>query len=1087
MAVCLLYLVSGLAGTVSAEHTQVVETTNITYINGDWLINDSQNRTNETIVLTGNLVVGFGGNLTFRNVTLMMNSTSDGQYQIEVQNGGTMNILDLDDDNTTTTDASNITSYNPNYEYIFRVRDGASFIMNNSELHECGYGPFLSLDNYGLYIQTSNAILRYNFISQCYYGIILYNSDAILSNNTIEWCDTGIMATAWSNGTIENNIISWSNTYGIWVHGVNNINPQPSNPLVKNNYIMKTGRDVLNKGVGIQILNSCRPIIRNTTVDDWGEDGMFLFSNSAPTIDNIVLDGKLGNYGIVGGGSNNWVNITNGTISNCMINEMALTETYVMLTNVSFDPSEIAFGDSVSNLTAHWFLHTYINDTKNNPILNVTIRIYDNSNGTYDWNFTTGTNGRVDWAVLREYYQTQSTLIDYSPYNITVSKPGYSTGYAEIEMNQSRYISFTLQDIQPPEINHTPVASANIGQPINITANITDNAVVDAVYLNYTGVNSTNYNVSMNKWNGNWSCEIPGQSNKEFVDYFIWCNDTSGNANMTNVYQIQIQDVTDPEINHTPVVSANVLNSINITANVTDDLAVNQVFLNYTGINGTNYNVSMNQWNGNWSFEIPGQTSTGIIEYFIWANDTSDNDNMTTINQIQISDITEPKINHAPVLSKNIGEAINITANITDEVGVNIVYLNYTDVHGVNQNITMNKWNGNYSLNIPGQSNSGFVSYFIWANDSSDNDNRTIIYQIQIFDITDPEINHVPVTSSNISEVINITANITDDVSVNSVYLNYTGVNGINYNVSMNKLNENYSYEISGQDTIGTINYFIWTNDSDGNDNQTQVYQIQILDVVKPEIEHSSVTSANVSETINITAQITDDIEVDSVYLNYTGTDGLNHNVSMDAWNGNWSYDIPGQASAGVIEYFIWANDTSGNSNLTGIYQVQINEVMIPDTTPPIIISKSPIGINVSITTTITITFNESMDTSSVQSAITISPAIQISGYSWNVDNTALTITPSGNLSYNTTYNVTIEIGAKDIAGNALENQDSWAFTTELQPITTGPDDGGIGEYWWIIVIIVATTMIGIFVYWQSRKNGDEEEPEEEIEEKSQE
>jgi hypothetical protein len=207
----------------------------------------------------------------------------------------------------------------------------------------------------------------------------------------------------------------------------------------------------------------------------------------------------------------------------------------------------------------------------------------------------------------------------------------------------------------------------------------------------------------------------------------------------------------------------------------------------------------------------------------------------------------------------------------------------------------------------------------------------------------------------------------------------------------------------------------------------------------------------------------------------------------MDAWNGNWSYDIPGQASAGVIEYFIWANDTSGNSNLTGIYQVQINEVMIPDTTPPIIISKSPIGINVSITTTITITFNESMDTSSVQSAITISPAIQISGYSWNVDNTALTITPSGNLSYNTTYNVTIEIGAKDIAGNALENQDSWAFTTELQPITTGPDDGGIGEYWWIIVIIVATTMIGIFVYWQSRKNGDEEEPEEEIEEKSQE
>ncbi|MFO7671461.1 MAG: exo-alpha-sialidase [Bacteroidales bacterium] len=43
-------------------------------------------------------------------------------------------------------------------------------------------------------------------------------------------------------------------------------------------------------------------------------------------------------------------------------------------------------------------------------------------------------------------------------------------------------------------------------------------------------------------------------------------------------------------------------------------------------------------------------------------------------------------------------------------------------------------------------------------------------------DTTPPEISPTPVTSANVFDTINITANITDDVSVNAVYLNYTGV-----------------------------------------------------------------------------------------------------------------------------------------------------------------------------------------------------------------------------------------------------------------------------------------------------------------------
>jgi|GEM_PF-1161423 len=788
----------------------------------------------------------------------------------------------------------------------------------------------------------------------------------------------------------------------------------------------------------------------------------------------------------------------------------------------------------------------------------------------------------LDWrsGIANEIYYRNSTdegdnwgtevRLTYDGASITTPKIASTYDFTHIVWRDERdgnreiyYKRYEIPDINPPKINHVPILTAYIGQQTNITVNITDDVSVNKVLLNYTGVNATNYNVSMNRWNGNWSYDIPGQNNIGTVQYFIWANDTSGNANMTAVYSIPIYDVTSPEINHLPVASANIFDVINITANITDNVAVNQVFLDYTGVNGTPSNVSMNKWDGNYSFDIPGQTNTGFVDYFIWVNDTSDNDNMTLVKQIQINDLTKPRINHAPVISANIDELINITANITDDIDVNKVFLNYTDVHGVNQNITMNQWGGNYSFEIPGQSNSGFVSYFIWANDTSDNDNRTITYQIQIIDITDPEINHAPITSANIRDTINITANVTDDVNVNSVYLNYTGVNGTNYNVSMNKWNGNYSYEIPGQNTVGNVQYFIWANDSDGNDNRTVEHSIQINDVVKPEINHVPVVSANVGKLINITAKITDDVEVDKVYLNYIDVAGNNYNLSMNKYNDDWSYEITGQNDIGIISYFILANDTSGNDNQTILYQVQILDVVKPefgaflvsqldddtlnitievtddvavdtvfinytdlqgvnhnvsmpqwnnnwsyampwlyqevgeiecffwandtsgntnrsfecsialsDIYPPSVVSHTPSGINISISTVITITFDEPMNRISVQNAVTISPTIQISGYSWNADNTTLTITPLGNLSYNTTYNITVGTGAKDLAGNNLASGYSWEFTTQTEPIIYNPN-GGIGEYWWIILILIVAIIITIYLFYRFRKEKD--------------
>jgi parallel beta-helix repeat protein len=520
MAVCLLYLVSGLAGTVSAEHTQIVETTNITYINGDWLINDSQNRTNETIVLTGNLVVGFGGNLTFRNVTLMMNCTSDGQYQIEVQNGGTMNTLDLDDDNTTTTDASNITANNSNYEYKFRVRTGANFTMRNSELHECGYGPFLAVDNYGLFIQTDNAIIEYNLISQNYIGVILYSSDAVVSNNTIGWNErTGIHSMIWSNGTIINNLIDSNKVYGINVDGGSNSDPKPANNLIINNKIVNTGQGTTTaNAIHVQIY-SC-PIIKNNEIIDYTEDAVYFGEWCQVTIDNLTINADGGNYGLASS-SCRYVTISNCSMNNTSLWDLSLATAYYKMINCTFNQSKVIFQGTDSNLTMNWFLNTYINDILGNPIPNANIRIQDNANGTFDENVTTDSNGFLNWTILTEYFQKDingdkdgddpGERIDYSPYNITVSKPGYQTAYAEVEMNESKYITITLEPIlTPAQTNLTLFPGWNLISLPVLQPKLNGTAITCADDL----ATATDCTI-LSKWNA---------SGQEYINYIVGFN-----------------------------------------------------------------------------------------------------------------------------------------------------------------------------------------------------------------------------------------------------------------------------------------------------------------------------------------------------------------------------------------------------------------------------------------------------------------------------------------------------------------------------------------------------------------------------------
>ena len=146
----------------------------------------------------------------------------------------------------------------------------------------------------------------------------------------------------------------------------------------------------------------------------------------------------------------------------------------------------------------------------------------------------------------------------------------------------------------------------------------------------------------------------------------------------------------------------------------------------------------------------------------------------------------------------------------------------------------------------------------------------------------------------------------------------------------------------------------------------------------------------------------------------------------------------------GNIPYRDGRNDFYGYGKVNA--HLALENTPPADTTPPTVTSTVPKdgASNIPISTDIKVTFSEAMDKASAKDAFSIDPDVAGS-FSW--DNNTLIFNPDSNLSYKTTYTVTISDSATDLAGNQLDGDNdgtaggnySFSFTTESIPDTTPP------------------------------------------------
>ena len=199
-------------------------------------------------------------------------------------------------------------------------------------------------------------------------------------------------------------------------------------------------------------------------------------------------------------------------------------------------------------------------------------------------------------------------------------------------------------------------------------------------------------------------------------------------------------------------------------------------------------------------------------------------------------------------------------------------------------------------------------------------------------DVDPPKIKHSPSqTTVSYDMEYTIMATVTDQWgTVDQVRLFYQGVSDSSptNSIVMALTNpDTYSATITPQQSIGQMYYYIEAEDAFSNvamhpvnyTNQSQLFNVSVVDGVRPDMSHVQITEQEVFFSIEIWIVVTDEISMGSVELNYRPVGGAFLNVTMDlVANGSantYSYTIPAQSNIGNLLYNITAKDSSDNYN----------------------------------------------------------------------------------------------------------------------------------------------------------------------------
>ena len=547
---------------------------------------------------------------------------------------------------------------------VFLINTGPAAILNNM---------INNVDDYGIRLESVNhSLVGGNTIFEADHGIKLEDSD----NNTIRrnlirnTSGKGIHLANGSdtcdNNTIFGNVLLNNSEHGVYIEG-GELNSIHHNNFMENNGSFQQGHD-----------NGA-----NNTWDDGMGQGNFWdnYTSRYPLATQIgfVWDTP---YGTDGGARSNDsfplvfpMDFIVPEINDQSDNTAYTGDVYEFACNVT---------DNIKTISVH-LLYWTGNDTRG--AVNVSMG-YNNT--TYVWDHA------VDMPIdsLQPLQYVISAIDIYKNWNAT------------------DIITVAVVD------NDAPVANAGINQSCHAGSSVIFNgtASTDNIgimnyswHLTYNSENVTIYNVTPE-----FAFNLVGEYEVE-----LRVSDAAG-LNGTDNMWISVYDVEDPMIfNLSYPDSIAMGETIDISVRVEDISGIGTVNINYTALNGTNYNVTMNNTNGTlWDYVIPGQNAPGEITLRIFVEDTIGNFNSTQNVTIKIIDITIPVANAGEDVKIETGQTVQFNGTgSTDDDGV----VNYTWTFSYNgKNITLYGVSPSFKFDIDGEYNVTLVVMDAAGNTAND-------------------------------------------------------------------------------------------------------------------------------------------------------------------------------------------------------------------------------------------------------------------------------------------------------------------------------------------------------------------------------
>ncbi len=420
-------------------------------------------------------------------------------------------------------------------------------------------------------------------------------------------------------------------------------------------------------------------------------------------------------------------------------------------------------------------------------IITINANITDFNISTVHANITGPQNTIRTLTYNGSIYKNTTGAIPHTPgfYNITITAIDASGNRATFITN------YTINDMQAPVLNTLSVIPGigNYGVSFNITANITDNDAVNASYVNITKPDSGHVSdIIIFSGLTPYSAIFTNTTWLGLYTVNIFANDSAGNILYTDcpyplgAANFSVHDTELPIINELNVTaSVNTTQELEISANVTDDNAVNYVTANITRPDSypillTSFTNTTDIYSANFTettipgfytvlftaVDIAGNTSTAVSNFT--ANDTV----APQITLFSADDYTpdiDQRITFTMISSDNdIVNKVTGTVNITkpDNTSIIVPVAEISSVEeGSPPTSVVVQSEANYTPDRAGN----YTATLTITDQMNSTDESTIAFEA--FDVTGPVLGSISISAV---EGQNITANITTDEESNYTF-----------------------------------------------------------------------------------------------------------------------------------------------------------------------------------------------------------------------------------------------------------------------------------------------------------------------------